>query len=465
MGYVLNLKEETSVTTLKDIHSVMDLIPSLTSELLELGKTMQYTTTSPLVSIYHAMLPNALQSSYKKILKCHQPEKLEPEIKELFNRYGETPYNENIEPFLKPIKKHLESGVLELVHLIQQKGAKQYTKYLRLTDLDASVTGAKQLAVIDYLRNQEPLKKNVVLRETGATSSTITSLINKGIVEEIEEETYRQITHLYDAKNKIVTYTEEQQIAYDAIHNALDQHQVFLLKGVTGSGKTEIYLNVIEDVVKAGKQAIMLVPEISLTPMMVSRFKGRFADNVALLHSRLSIGEKYDEWRKIKRQEVQVVVGARSAIFAPFENLGVIIIDEEHTDSYKQDTLPTYHAKDVAMYRSEYYQIPLILGSATPSVDSYYHALQGTTTLLTMNHRANQTTLPEVFIEDMRYEFQGGNRSIFSKRLQALIEDRLAKKAQIILLLNRRGHSTFVMCRTCGEVVMSPNCDISLNYH
>ncbi|MCK5388467.1 MAG: primosomal protein N', partial [Candidatus Izimaplasma sp.] len=200
-------------------------------------------------------------------------------------------------------------------------------------------------------------------------------------------------------------------------------------------------------------------------PMMVSRFKGRFGKDVALLHSGLSIGEKFDEWRKIRRKEVSVVVGARSAIFAPFTNLGIIIIDEEHTDSYKQDTLPTYHAKDVALVRSKYYNIPLLLGSATPSVESYYNALNGDYRLLEMKYRANKARMPEVFIEDMRFEFKGGNRSIFSKRLDDLITDRLDKQEQIILLLNRRGHSTFVMCRNCGEVIMCPNCDISLTFH
>ncbi|QMS84335.1 primosomal protein N' [Candidatus Xianfuyuplasma coldseepsis] len=466
MGYVLQLKETTEVQGLKAIKGVMDLVPSLTRELLELGKTMQFTTTSPLVSIYHAMLPRALQSKYKKTLVCHDITKLDSDVAGLFNRYQEAPYNDSIIPFLPAIKQYIQQGVIEIRHTIQQRGHKKYITYLALEQPDFPVRGAKQQAIIKYLADyDEPQLKRQVLMATKASHSTIKSLLEKGIVTEIEEETYRQIQHRYDALNKCVTFTAEQQVAYDAIHQNLNQHQTFLLKGVTGSGKTEIYLNIIEDVVTQGKQAIMLVPEISLTPMMVSRFKGRFGEKVALLHSRLSIGEKYDEWRKIRRKEVDVVVGARSAIFAPFEHLGVIIIDEEHTDSYKQDTLPTYHAKDVAMMRAEYYDIPLILGSATPSVDSYFEALEGRYTMLTMEERANQTTLPDVYIEDMRYEFQGGNRSIFSKRLKALIDDRLAKKQQIMLLLNRRGHSTFVMCRNCGEVIMCPNCDISLTYH
>lgn len=465
MGYVLGLKETSAFDRLRSIKRVVDLIPSLTPELLSLGQELQQRSTAPLVSIYQAMLPSALKSKYKKILRCHDTSKLPLDLALKFNAYHETPYNDSIIPELPEIKRQINDGNIDVVYLITQQGRMRFQTYLRVVDATIPLTGAKQQAVLDYLLEHKDTIKQDVMHHTEAGHSTIQSLLKKGVIEEIKQEFYREVEHRYDVLNKRVVFTDEQQVAYDTIANTLDTHDTYLLHGITGSGKTEIYLNVIEDVVNNGKEAIMLVPEISLTPMMVSRFKGRFGDNVALLHSRLSIGEKYDEWRKIRRKEVAVVVGARSAIFAPFENLGVIIIDEEHTDSYKQDTEPRYHAKDVAMIRAKRYNIPLILGSATPSVDTYYNALQGEYKLLTIRHRANQTTLPEVFIEDMRHEFQAGNRSIFSKRLKALIEDRLAKQEQILLLLNRRGHSTFVMCRSCGEVIMCPNCDISLTYH
>lgn len=465
MGYVLGLKEDTDVKRLKSIHKIIDLIPSLTQELIALGKTMRQASISPLVSMYQAMLPSALKSRYEKRLKCIDPTRLPEDLKDYFNQYQEAPYNDLIDTHLSTIKDLIHEGVLDVHYLIEQKGRAQYKTYLTLVDGNSPVRGQKQQAVIDALKREDDREKQVIMTEANAGYSTIKSLVNKGIVKEIEHEFYREVEHRYDAVNKRVTFTSEQEEAYQTIAASIDTHNTFLLKGITGSGKTEIYLNVIEDVVNAGKEAIMLVPEISLTPMMTSRFKGRFGDNVALLHSRLSIGEKYDEWRKVRRKEVAVVVGARSAIFAPFENLGVIIIDEEHTDSYKQDSEPRYHAKDVALMRAQHYNIPLILGSATPSVDSYYAAMQGEYTLLTMMNRANQTTLPDVYIEDMRDEFQGGNRTIFSRRLHELISDRLTKQEQIILLLNRRGHSTFVMCRTCGETVMCPNCDISLTYH
>jgi primosomal protein N' (replication factor Y) len=465
MGYVLGLKETSEFDRLRKINSIMDLIPSLTKELISLGKDISVTNTSPLVSIYQAMLPSALKSKYKKKLFCFDTSKLPLDFALKFNRYKELEYTTDLKPFFKVIKENIESGNLKVIYQVKQANKERYIKKIKLLDSSISVRGKKQIEVVNFLKDIVEITKQELMIALKLSNSTIKTLVEKGVIKETSIEMYREVESIYGVNNKEVTLNAEQQIVYDNIKDNLNQNKVFLLHGITGSGKTEIYLNIIEDVVNNGLEAIMLVPEISLTPMMVSRFKGRFKDNVALLHSRLSIGEKYDEWRKIRRKDVKVVVGARSAIFAPFENLGIIIIDEEHTDSYKQDTMPTYHAKDVALLRSKYYNIPLILGSATPSVETYYKALKNEYQLLEINHRANKTTLPQVYIEDMRFEFQGGNRSIFSKRLETLIEDRLNKKEQIILLLNRRGHSTFVMCRSCGEVIMCPNCDISLTYH
>ena len=268
-------------------------------------------------------------------------------------------------------------------------------------------------------------------------------------------------------KTEPLQLTEEQSTAIKPILTALylKEHEVFLLYGVTGSGKTEIYLQSIQKVLEDGREGIVLVPEISLTPQMVNRFKGRFGDQVAVLHSGLSVGEKYDEWRKIQRKEVKVVVGARSAIFAPFENLGIIIIDEEHETSYKQEDNPRYHARDVAIERAKKHQCPVVLGSATPSLESFARAEKGVYHLLTLSKRMNDQDLPAVKIVDMREELREGNRSMFSRELFEKIQDRLIKKEQTVLFLNKRGHSSFVMCRDCGYVVQCPNCDISLTYH
>jgi primosomal protein N' (replication factor Y) len=257
--------------------------------------------------------------------------------------------------------------------------------------------------------------------------------------------------------------TNEQHLALSEIIHSYDQHKAatFLLHGITGSGKTEVYLQAIERSLMDQKEAIVLVPEISLTPQMTNRFKERFGSLVAVLHSGLSTGEKYDEWRKIKRGEVKVVVGARSAIFAPFQNIGLIILDEEHEGTYKQDDSPRYHARDVAIWRSEYHHCPVILGSATPSLESYARAKKGNYSLLTLSKRPREQALPEVSVIDMREQLKNGNRSMFSLELADAIRLRLEKGEQMVLFLNRRGHSSFVLCRDCGTVVECPNCGTS----
>jgi primosomal protein N' (replication factor Y) len=465
MGYVLELKETSDFDKLKNVVQILDLSPSLTKELLELGKTLAMSNTSPLVSIYQAMLPKALKSKYKKKLVCKDTSLLDLDLALKFNKYNEVIYDDLLKPYFKEIKKQIDLGNIIIKYEVKQANNEQYIKKIKLIDSDIALRGNKQKAIVKYLLENDDCLKNVLLKDLEVSSSTVKSLIEKGVISEYSIETYREIDSIYGVNKKTVILNKEQVVVFDKIKEKLSTNEIFLLHGITGSGKTEIYLNIIEEALNSGLEAIMLVPEISLTPMMVSRFKGRFGDDVAMLHSGLSIGEKYDEWRKVRRKEVKVVVGARSAIFAPFTNLGIIIIDEEHTDSYKQTESPNYHALDVAKLRAKYYNVPLVLGSATPSVESYYKAKNKEYTLLEINHRANKTTLPKVYIEDMRYEFKGGNRSIFSKRLDELITDRLDKKEQIMLLLNRRGHSTFVMCRSCGEVIMCPNCDISLTYH
>ncbi len=248
------------------------------------------------------------------------------------------------------------------------------------------------------------------------------------------------------------------------------ESKVFLLQGVTGSGKTEVYLQSIALCIEQGRQAIVLVPEISLTPQMVERFKSRFGDAVAVLHSRLSGGERYDEWRKIKERRVKVAIGARSAIFAPFEQIGLIIIDEEHESSYKQEETPKYHAREVAVKRARQHNAVVVLGSATPSLESFMAARRaslqlGGGALLPLPQRALGRPLPPVEVVDMREELKDGNRSMFSRRLHSALQQCLERGEQAVLLLNRRGYSTFVMCRSCGYTAGCPHCDISLTYH
>lgn len=240
---------------------------------------------------------------------------------------------------------------------------------------------------------------------------------------------------------------------------------MFLLNGITGSGKTEVYMNLVEHYMKNNKSSIILVPEISLTPQMVERFKGRFGKDIAIFHSKLSDGERYDEWFRVKQGKVKLAIGARSAIFLPFSDLGLIVIDEEHENSYKSDSDPKYHVRDIAKVISHNNSCKVVLGSATPSIESFYHTSNGEYQLINLKNRVDGATLPLITLIDMREELANNNRSVFSKELFEEINLRLAKKEQIILFLNRRGFSTFVSCRKCGYVFKCPNCDISLTYH
>lgn len=262
-----------------------------------------------------------------------------------------------------------------------------------------------------------------------------------------------------------LSLTQEQQAVILAIREEWDKSGEYLIHGVTGSGKTVVYMELIAEALSRGKQAILLIPEISLTYQNVIRFYRRFGDRISILHSRLSPSERYDQFERAKAGEIDVMIGPRSALFTPFQNLGIIIIDEEHESSYKSETVPRYDARETARRRAQLEGAVLVLGSATPSLETYYRTQTGESTLFTMERRASGGQLPTVGTVDMREELQAGNRSILSRRLYGMIEDRLAKHQQIMLFLNRRGYSGFVSCRSCGQVIKCPHCDVSLSLH
>ena len=329
----------------------------------------------------------------------------------------------------------------------------------------------KKEQLLYYLQRLGTEKVTAVkeMKELGFSTALLNEAAKNGWLTFIEKEAYRDpFANQTFEKTTALSLNAEQQVAVETILQSVQeqQSQTYLLEGITGSGKTEVYLQVIAEVLNQGKTAIMLVPEISLTPQMVQRFKSRFGEHVAVMHSGLSQGEKYDEWRKIERGEAEVVVGARSAIFAPIENIGVIIVDEEHEASYKQEETPRYHARDLAIWRSEYHHCPVVLGSATPSLESRARAQKNVYQRLRLTQRANQAaTLPTIDVVDMRKEVENSNVSSFSMSLQEKLQERLEKNEQSVLLLNRRGYSSFVMCRDCGYVLPCPNCDISLTLH
>ncbi|MEK4318672.1 primosomal protein N' [Bacillus sp. FSL R7-0229] len=480
-GFVTKIKEETDVQSgnIKDIVDLFDLSPVLTDELLELSHWLTEKTLSYHITALQSMLPAAMKAKYEKEIQVLSAEELPQSLKELFGQQESILYADIPPEQLKPIQKHVQKGHLEVRYHVSQKSGKKKVRTLQIAVTKEKLeekqeqlkkNAVKQKALLAFLlqTNEMTFLAKDLQQQTGASSQTIKALIQEGLLTESYEEIYRDPYRDREfTPSTPLDLTKEQAEAAKPIHQAVsdDKHETFLLHGVTGSGKTEIYLQTIDHVLQKGKEAIVLVPEISLTPQMVQRFKERFGSNVAVLHSGLSTGEKYDEWRKIHRKEVKLVVGARSAVFAPFENLGMIIIDEEHESSYKQEEMPRYHAKDVAIERAGRHQCPVVLGSATPSLESYARAKKGVYTLLTLKRRVNQQQLPHVSLIDMREELRNGNRSMFSEELMLRLKEVLERKEQAVLFLNKRGYSSFVMCRDCGYVEQCPHCEISLTYH
>jgi len=403
-GFVLKLKENSELE-LKSIINVIDDEVVLNEELLNLGKFISNKTLSTLISAYQVMLPKALKAQ------------VDTEIRE------------------------------------------KYEKYLSIAndDIQGIKLSENDIKIIDILRKEKRVKKNSL---TNISAYSVKKLLDKNIIKEELIEVYRLQEKEY-ANDKNIELTHDQKNAIDKIITS--SSNTILLHGVTGSGKTEVYVQLIRKMLAENKTSIVLVPEISLTPQVVSEFKSRFTCGVAVLHSRLSDGERYDEYRKIVKGEVKIVIGARSAVFAPLKNIGIIIIDEEHTTSYKQDSNPKYNAIDVAIERCKYHNAKLVLGSATPTLESYSRALKNVYELVELPNRINSRPMPNVLVLDMNKEKK--NSSYFSNSFIEKINDRLSKKEQVIILLNRRGYASFITCSNCGYVEKCPHCDITLTFH
>ena len=402
VGFILEIKKDSNIDNLKEIIKVLDEEVILTKELLELGKYLKNTTLASLISCYQVMLPKGFKASIKG--------------------------NVN----------------------------KKYRKVYYLNAYDKKLTD-KQSEVIDLFKNKEKLSRDEL---KDVSPSILKTLVKNNILRVCEEEVYRLDYEKSDKKIRRLTPLQEA-----AVNNILTtENTVSLLYGVTGSGKTEVYMELIDKYLQKGLKSIVLVPEISLTPQLIKRFEERFEGNIALLHSALSDGEKYDEYRRIVKGEADIVIGARSAVFAPLSNLGLIIIDECHSDSYKQDNNPRYNAKDVAIKRAKDLGAKVVLGSATPMLEEYARGLKNVFNLVTLDKRVNGKELPKVELIDMNKEV-AKSKGHFSLPLINRIKETIARGEQVILLLNRRGYSSFVTCSNCGESVKCPNCDITLTYH
>lgn len=409
-GFVLGISDNSSYdnSKIKDIINVIDEEPVLNKEMLLLGKYMSDNLLASLSSCYQVMLPKALKAEVKSNIKIK------------YDRY---------------------------LHRIKS-----------IEEIDRYIGNCKYESQINLLCK---LKEGDIL--ITKMSSSINTIIKYGFASIIYEECKR---YKYDgiSNYKRVNLTDKQRLVSDTIISSFGKSDTFLLYGVTGSGKTEVYMDVIEKAINNGKSAIMLVPEIGLTPQIVGKFISRFGDVISVLHSKLSDSERYDEYRKITNGESKIVIGTRSAIFVPFTNIGVIIIDEEHTSSYKQDNNPRYSAINVAEWRSKYHNCPLVLGSATPSLESFAKAGNHVYKLLSLTERAGGSVLPNVNIVDMKEEVKKGN-FILSDILKNKIGEVLDRGEQAIILLNRRGYSSTISCKECGYVYKCPNCDITYTYH
>ena len=408
-GYILNRKDQSDIET-KEILEVIDEEPVLNVEMMTLGTFVQEKTLASLSACYGAMLPKALKAKKSVTL------------------------------------------------------SKKMVSYLKLAmgyeEIYAKLTNDSQKRILELFQQEDLVLKKEANK---ISASAVKTMLKKEYIEQLEEEVYRyQLKEVEKEAKKI--FTPSQEKAYQKIKEELNTEKVFLLHGVTGSGKTEVYLQLIEDVLNLGKTALVLVPEISLTSQLTERFHKRFGNNIAVLHSGLSDAERYDEWRKILREEVSIVIGARSAVFAPLKNIGIIIMDEEHSESYKQENNPRYHALDIAKKRAETHHCPVILGSATPSLSSMARAIKGVYQYVPLLERANQKKLPNILIVDMAIEVQN-RHPILSRELECKIIEKLNKNEQVMLLLNRRGHSTTITCSNCGYTYRCPHCDISLTYH
>ena len=408
MGYVVNLKE-TSEYKCKSIVKVIDRV--FDEEKLELAKWMSQKYFCNLADAIRLLVPPGTTT--------------------------------NVDRVKAKTEKHI---------------------YLKESVDLSKIKSDKHRKVIDFLKDNVSAPK-AVLKEMLDVSDAILKTLEKNEVIEIRDiEVVRDPFWNKKVDSDVApTLTEEQRQVVESID--INGYSKNLIYGVTGSGKTEVYLRLIRKVLDSGKNAIVLVPEISLTPQITNRFLARFGDVVAILHSGLSLGERYDEWKKIKSNKCRIVIGARSAIFAPLSNIGIIIIDEEHDTSYKSETSPKYDAKEVADYVAVTEEIPLVMGSATPDIVTYYKALNGEINLFELKNRVSKFGLPEVEIVDMREELATGNKTVFSRKLYYAMKEAIKNKEQIMLFLNRRGYSTFIMCRDCGYVVKCEDCDVSMTYH
>ena len=446
----------------KDIISIIDENKLIEDELIDLAFYMSNTYLSPIQLSFKQVLP---PTSIDKINTYFQTKKSSDDeiLKFLTRKRSKEEFVKKFPDKLDLLHSYIEKDMVKLVYDAKDKHKVSYDTFIKLIDNKASLpkNAKKQIEIVSYLKENGTSEQKILLQATSASNSSIKSLEDKNIIEKFEKESEKSL--IVDHKDyKSHVLNEEQAKAFNKIESK--DSGKYLLFGVTGSGKTEIFLQVVEETINEGKEAIILVPEISLTPQTIERFVGRFKQKIAIMHSRLTPKERFNQWRMIKNGEVKIAIGARSAIFAPFKNLGAIIIDEEHDKSYISAQDPKYHTSDIANFRANYQNAKLILASATPSINTMKDAMDGKYEILTLKQRVNKV-MPELSIIDMREELKNSNYSMLSLRLQEEIRKNLENHEQTILFLNKIGHDSFTFCRSCGYVVKCEACDVAMTYH
>lgn len=491
-GYVMGILEETKVPKNK-IKAVLDVLddgrPVFTPVTLELAKIMKQRYFCTLSQCLWAIMPTGIRTKniwYAQLQHNYTTGLIEQEkeiVSYLQEKNGTMPLQDLESAFgnryQHTIQTLKEKGVLQFRQKTLQSKYKKEKRYVKLTEdavlLAQAIEKAEkekrlsgQRKVLEILQEVKKISIEDLKQKTGVTQSPIQTLLQKGVLLEEREQEKRDVFCLEDFKpSKPFTPTTEQKQALEQMlaERKKEKKRPVVLHGVTGSGKTELYMQLVQEVLNDGKQAIVLVPEISLTPQIMERFISRFGDVVSVTHSRLSVGERLDQWRKARDGEISVIIGARSALFLPFSNVGVIIMDEAHESSYYSDTTPKYNARDVAKDLADLTGALLVMGSATPDLESYHKAIMGEYLLVELKERAKGNVLPHTTIVDMRKELEEGNRSPFSRVLQEAIRENLVQKRQTMLFLNRRGYATFVSCRKCGEAMTCPDCNVTYTYH
>lgn len=469
MGIVVDSIEEAEFGNIKSIDKVLDEEPILNEELISIAFFMVDEYLSDLSSAMQTVLP---PGNFSEILEFfyYPDSSQDPLLHFLEDRRSWEEIQEKFTVSHLELMERVEKGELEFFIERKDNLSVKKVREVSLTknyrDFPLSNRAFAQKKIIDFLEDRGKVLYEDVLKENKVSSSAVTALVKKGILTIEERKVYREVTDESPEFYEKIELNREQKKAYEKIEEEIEKGKNrFLLQGVTGSGKTELYLQLAEKALTRGEGSIILVPEISLTPQTIARFAGRFPGKVAVLHSKLSINERFDQWKRIQTGHYKIVIGARSAIFAPVKNLGLIVIDEEHELSYISEKNPKYDAMEIAEFRSNYHSCPLVLGSATPSIEHYFRVKNLDYELLELKERANRTELPTVEIVDMREEMKNGNFSMFSEDLREAIAENLEKKEQSILFLNKRGHSSYIFCRRCGYVMECDHCDVAMTYH